>query len=478
MENPIVTAYIPCHNYEEYLEQAVQSVLDQTLTSWELIIIDDGSDDDSRALAEEMRARDPDRIRTVRHDEPEGLQACSNKALEMARGRYVMRLDADDYLDENALLVMVEYLDDNPDTALVYPNHFFVDEDGNILGVEQRKSPGEEDQVLDLPAHGACTMIRKRVLKSVGGYTEVYDRQDGYELWLKVSRRYEVGHVETPLFFYRQHGDSLTQDVEELLSTRADIKRDQVEREAGPVRPDVLAVVRAKNTYEQMPNLVLEELAGKPLIDYTLNPLKDLQRVDKTLVTTDDEDVQDYCEERPGKVATLLRPQSLSDDSIYEGEILVDAVAHVEDQGFHPDIIVSLNLHCPLRDGEHIQQAIDTLLLYDTDSVISVCEDKELHYLHGKNGLEALNPAMHNKVRPEREALFVDNGAIHTLWRESLSEADLRGKDVGHIVMPRWSSFRIRDHRDAWLLEQILEARREGRALRPETWAEKATPEN
>ena len=123
-----------------------------------------------------------------------------------------MRLDADDFLDENALLILAGYLDRHPDIALVFPNYIYVDKRGQCLGVEQRKRIGSESQVLDLPAHGACTLVRKRVLKSVGGYNENFDRQDGYDLWLKVINRYRVANVETPLFYYRQHDESLTRN--------------------------------------------------------------------------------------------------------------------------------------------------------------------------------------------------------------------------------------------------------------------------
>ena len=84
-----------------------------------------------------------------------------------AKGEYIIRLDADDYLDESALLVMAKYLDANQDIALVYPNYYYVNEEGNFLGLERRKIIGKEVEVLDLPAHGACTMVRKRILKSI-----------------------------------------------------------------------------------------------------------------------------------------------------------------------------------------------------------------------------------------------------------------------------------------------------------------------
>lgn len=457
MKRPTVTVYIPCRDYERFLRQAVDSVIAQTRDDWELIIVDDGSSDETWTIAMEYAGRYPDKIEAILHEEPKGLQASANEALERARGKYFMRLDADDYLDENALLVMTHCLERDRDLALVYPNYFYVDELGNHLGVEQRKQVGDEVELLDLPAHGACTLVRTRVLKSVGGYDESNHCQDGYELWLKVLGRYRVGNVPTPLFFYRQHSGSLSEDGSRLLQTRAKIKRAIAERgSGGSVRPRTAAIIGAKNTYEKLPNIVLHEVAGRPLLDYTLDVVSGADGVDHVLVTADDPAVVEYTEGSYPEIEARLRPMELSAQRVPESAVILEAVDYLEKKGFHPDIIVSLSVHCPLRKSEHIQAALDTLLLYNADSVISVFEDRELHYVHARHGLEPLNPAMHRQIRLEREGLFVDNGAIHALWRDVLTEGDALGRQVGHVVMPRWQSFQIKTPQDAWLVEQVL----------------------
>jgi len=472
MSNSLITVYIPCHNYGRFLRQAVDSVLRQTCTDWEMIIVDDGSQDNTAEIVAQYESEHPENIRIISHPEPLGLQVSANEALRKARGRYVIRLDADDYLDENALLVLSHYLDHHPDIALVYPNYIYIDERGNFLGVEQRKRAGSEDQVLDLPAHGACTMVRKRVLISVGGYDERFDRQDGYDLWLKVVNRYSVANIETPLFYYRQHDESLTGDNVKLLSVREQIKHSRADIESSSVQPRVAAIVGAKNTYTRLPNVVLNKLAGRSLIDYTLDAVLDVDLIEKVLVSTDDPKVVDYCSEQYSQVLTRLRPSEFSDIHASIALVLNDAVQYLENQDFYPDILVWLGVNAPLRTSKDIREAINTLLLYKVDSVISVYEDFELHYLHSMYGLEALNPAMHRKIRLEREALFVDNGAVRTFWRDILTDTDYYGRKVGHIVMPRYDSFQIKKPQDAWVIEQVLSKRQEGANLSPKTWKE------
>jgi glycosyltransferase involved in cell wall biosynthesis len=469
-KKPTVTVYSPCHNYGHYLPQAVESILGQSYVDWELIIIADGPTDETISIANRFAAADPDRISIITHDTAKGLQACANVALRAARGRYIMRLDPDDYLDENALLVLTHYMDSHPDVALVYSNYIYVDEVGNHLGVESRKRVGSEVDLLDLPAHGACSLVRKRVLKTVGGYDESYDRQDGYDLWLKILNRYPIANVPTPLFYYRQHSNSLSSHEADLLSTRAEIKRAWVKRNSGSVKPTVVAVVGAKNTYKELPNVVLTEFADKVLLDYTLDSVVEVEDVDRVLVTTDDPQVVDYVQNSYPQVEARLRPDELSKSRVSENKVLSEVVDYLEEGGTYPDVIVSLSVHCPLRSGEHIGKALDTLLLYNVDSVVSVYEDYQLHYVHASQGMEPLNPAMHRQIRVEREALFTSNGAIRVVWRDSLEEgANVSGK-VGHIVMPWWDSFEIKTPEDGWLVEEILKQRQGADSFVPQAW--------
>jgi glycosyltransferase involved in cell wall biosynthesis len=382
-KRPKVTVYIPCHNYGRFLSAAIDSVISQIFQDWELIIINDGSSDNTEKIASDYVKNFQKRITYYFNSQPKGLRACANKVIESARGEYIMRLDADDFLDESALLVMTTYLDYHPDVALVYPNYSYVDEKGKILYVENRKKIGTEVKVLNLPAHGACTMVRKRVLKSIGGYDEKYDAQDGYELWLKVIDQHQVGNVSTPLFYYRQHHQSMTQDENRVLSARQKIKRDLVAKRGGSIKPRIVAIVPAKNTYQQVPNIAFKKFRGKPLIDFTLDSAIESNLFEKIFVTTDDKKVVDYCSKKESVIAALRDPE-LSHPNATPSQILFDAVNRLEqDFSIYPDILVLLSVNSPLHRPDFIRTAIDTLLLYSTDSVISVYEDNNLHFIHG-----------------------------------------------------------------------------------------------
>lgn len=456
MTRPKVTIYVPSHNYGRFLEEAVDSVLRQTLPDWELILIDDGSSDDTPAICARYVEAHPDRIRSHRFEKAQGLRVGANWAIENARGEYIMRLDADDYLDENALLVLANWLDRNPDCALVYPNWVYVSEEGDFLGIENRKRVGDEVEVLDLPAHGACTMVRRRVMKAIGGYDPEHDSQDGHELWLKIIRSHQVGNVSTPLFFYRQHGSSMSVNERRMLDSRQRIKRRLAQLKEGNVRPKTVAIIPARRDTFYLKRLPLMEVAGRPLIDYTIDEALDVGGFDTVCVSTDDEETMQHCAGKDGVIVSL-RLEELRDPRVSLSKVLLSVTEELESKHqIYPDIVVMLGITAPLRHGKQVREALDTLQLYDVDCVMSVTENTDLHFVHDKQGLRPLSKSSLSQLRFERDALLVGNGALYVTWRDHLNGENLFEGRVGHIVMPREDSLQLRYPEDVALLNSLL----------------------
>lgn len=456
---PKVSVYVPCRNYGKFLEEALDSIAAQSLKFWELFIFTEGSKDTTNAIANRFAEQHPQRVRVIETDEPIGLRACANRTLDLARGEHIIRLDADDYLDESALLVLSNYLDSHQDVGLVYPNWIYITESGEIMGVERRKRLRDEDNVFDLPAHGACTMIRKRVLKAVGGYDTQFSSQDGHELWMRTLHRFNIANVQTPLFYYRQHSSSMSTNAERLLSARRAIKRAIASRYEGPVKPRRVAIIPVKNTYSGVANVALTPLAGRPLIDYTLECALAFKEFDLIYVSTDDSAVLEYCKQNHGLTAQLREPR-LSDPDVNLHEVIEAATNDMEQRlAFHPDVIAVLNVHTPLRRPEHIEEALDTLMVYEVDQVVSTYEDHDLHFQHGQLGLEPINISAHRNLRLEREALFTSNGAVHVFWRDVLQYGALFQGRIGHIVMSRTDSLQAKYPEDKARAEMVLLAR-------------------
>jgi len=130
MDSPKASIIITAHNYADYLPACLDSALNQTYDDYEIIVVDDGSTDETSNILREYKFEHPDTIRCIRL-EGQGLPGAANAGIEIAEGEYVVRLDGDDMFDENILTVEINYLESNPQMDLVYPDYYTVDADGD-----------------------------------------------------------------------------------------------------------------------------------------------------------------------------------------------------------------------------------------------------------------------------------------------------------------------------------------------------------
>jgi glycosyltransferase involved in cell wall biosynthesis len=281
MSDPRITVYVPSRNYGRFLGDAIESVLRQTVDDWELIVINDGSVDETAEVMNLYRGHP--KI-SLHQTESIGLAAVCNFALARARGRYVIRLDGDDVFDENILLVLGNVLDRDSSVALVFPDYYLVDNFGEIFAQERRQRLYSVTHSFDLPPNGACTLVRADVLRDVGGYREDVNAQDGFDLWTKVATRYKCSNVNLPLFYYRRHGSNLTGDSQRIINARRQIKKDAVKERLAALRP-ILAVVPCRRNFDFTPDLWKQEIAGKTLLDRDLDVFLTSDLFDHVVVT-------------------------------------------------------------------------------------------------------------------------------------------------------------------------------------------------
>lgn len=448
-----ISIYITAFNYERYIDKSIQSVLSQTMQDWDLVIINDGSTDNSLKVINGYK--DNPQIRIV-DQENKGLNVTNNIALRLATGKYIMRLDADDFLDENALLILSNTLDVKPEVDLVYPDYYLVDPDGKVVEQVRRKKIEEEVQLLDLPAHGACTMFRTEVLRNIGGYIEDFTCQDGYEMWLRFIKKHTPYNVNIPLFYYRQHPRSLTKKVNNILKTRREIKRQFVKKEFNGTIPKVLGIVPVtrQNTYASIDPFV--KLAGKPLVWHTLTHVEAAKSLDKVVLSSEDDEILNYSRGF-SKVQPLKRDlEHMSERSNLDALVLSILERLKEKSGYEPDAVCVLYVNTPLRKSYHIDWAVDTMKIFNVETVISVEEELSHFYRHRKFGLEPLSKSSRN-LRLERDAVYRENGAVYLGRTETIyNKKSLFGDSIGHIVMLPEESLKINSEYEFWLAEKIL----------------------
>jgi glycosyltransferase involved in cell wall biosynthesis len=269
---PKITVYTPTYNCAKYLKEAIDSIIKQTYQDFELIIIDDASTDETPRVLKEY-ANNP-KVKIIKNENNLGFVKTAIKAIKLAKGEYIMRVDADDYLDENALFVMANILDKHPEFGMVYPDYFEIDEKGNIIDYFRKNKLREEITLLDLPANGACTLMRKSCYLAIVGYRQDIRMQDKYDLWIKFLQKFEPYNVNLPLFYYRRHGGNISNNTKKILQTRRYIKEKFVEEKYKEKKLKILAIIPARFRSSIYPDFPLRKLAGKPVIYYPIKRQK------------------------------------------------------------------------------------------------------------------------------------------------------------------------------------------------------------
>jgi CMP-N-acetylneuraminic acid synthetase len=426
-------------------------VFTQLYHNWELLIIDEGSTDETEEIGQELALMRPENTKFIRHSQPVGLQKLANMVLRRANGKYMVRLDADDWFDESALLIMVHKLESSSEVGMVYGNYFYVASDGAVLGMERRIKIDHEDKVGHLPPHGACTMFRTRSLKAVGGYSEDVNAQDGWELWYKLRSRIGASSLDTPLFYYRQHEDALTLDHRRLLEARTLIFKKIAANLEGDYKPISVAVIPVRESYPGFEGVPYRNFNGISLLERALMSASSSETVSHVVVASQSNSVLEFSAklEASGQVPPhmrYLRPMDDRPDGRLPMKDLLLGAAQYFNQltGTQPDILAYLSLHAVHRRNTHIDKAVNVLRITESDSVVSVQEEREPMFRPGKTGLELLNPGRFDGLSFDREKLFQFNGSIIATWREVLEANQLLGENISFIEMSSEDSYQIK----------------------------------
>ncbi len=209
MNKPVVSVVMSVFNGEHYLREAIDSILQQTFSGFEFIVIDDGSTDSSRAILDSYC---DERITIISNDTNQGLTPSLNRGIRKARGRYLARMDADDISDPGRLQKEMVFLDAHPDHAAVGSFARVIDEHSRIIRlcshpVDHRavRRYLKRDNCI---THGSA-LIRMDCMLEAGLYDETISRAQDYDLWLRLSERYSLANIPEYLYSFRVHPSSI-----------------------------------------------------------------------------------------------------------------------------------------------------------------------------------------------------------------------------------------------------------------------------
>jgi len=418
-----LSIYIVSHNYKEYIKQCLDSVIRSTeefRSQLQLAIIDDCSDDGSKEIIHEYR-NCFDLI--VLNDKNLGLIKSCNKIINQLTGDYVVRVDADDYVEDNFISEFLQVVSlENYD--LIYPNYFLVDQSGKTIALYERNIKSNIPS-FNRPFHGAFTFIKRKFLNEIGGYNESFSRQDGYFLWLQgILNKAKVFHHPVPMFCYRQHRGSLSSNKRKLFDTRYNINEYYL-----------------KSNYYLRKVTVLIPIETDALIEKRMEIIRDIDFTDFHVICLVNGIALNKYEKELVSLGFDLYNRETSASLTY-----IDDIASCVEY-YDLDDFVIFEPEYPFINPKAIMDTVLTSLFFDFDICNSVLLETSTCFVQDELSFKRFNHS--TKTRSERNEVFRLAGGIKYFRNKlAFSEYVIRGREdisVGHVEIDSLSAIRLID---------------------------------
>lgn len=211
-KNPLISVILPVYNAQDYLSEAIQSILNQSFTDFELIIINDCSTDKSLQIIDQFAKQDS-RIIKINNRQNLKLSHSLNIGIAKSRGVYIARMDADDISLPNRFNLQVKFLDKHPKVGIVGGIMSIINAKGKLIGSRHYALTDQQirHRIFQFsPFSHPLVMIRKSVLDQVGGYQHQYNPAEDYELYFRIGQVSQFANLNKVLLKYRVIPKSMT----------------------------------------------------------------------------------------------------------------------------------------------------------------------------------------------------------------------------------------------------------------------------
>jgi len=210
---PLISVIIPVYNGEKTIQQTIESVLKQSFYDFELIVINDGSQDGTLSVINNIQDQ---RIKVFSYPNA-GQPASRNRGISLAVGDYISFIDADDIWKPDKLEAQLKALQDNPQAAVAYSWTEWIDESGQLLGrgsyITENGDVFTQLVLNDFVANGSNPLIRRQVFTTVGEFDESLTNAHDWDMWLRIAAKYQFVAVPSPQILYRKSAGSMSANV-------------------------------------------------------------------------------------------------------------------------------------------------------------------------------------------------------------------------------------------------------------------------
>lgn len=214
-KNPTVSVIIPTYNRANLVGKAIKSVLSQTYQDFEIIVIDDGSTDNTE---ETVKSFNNFKIRYICHSDNRGISAARNTGIRASRGEYIALLDSDDEWLPEKLDKQIKILQDGPpELGVVYSDLLYIDENGKNMN--KLRNPKKEGYIYEDLLGENCIgppstlLIRKECFHKVGLFDDLVNGMEDWDLSIRIAKYYRFSHIKIPLMKYRLHSNQISKNL-------------------------------------------------------------------------------------------------------------------------------------------------------------------------------------------------------------------------------------------------------------------------
>lgn len=217
-KKPEISVIMPVYNTEEYVWEAIESILQQSFSNFEFIIVDDASIDSSYQICEAYAKKDM-RIRLYRNEKNMWISYTRNRLIELSRTNYIASQDSDDISIKTRLELSYDFLKNNANYAVVSWNNLIINDESNIIWKREYSNDIRKNILKKSPISQPASMFRKDIFFEVGWYDKNLNYGEDYDLWLKIfSKGYRIKNIQTDFIKYRiRTGQTKSEKIKETL---------------------------------------------------------------------------------------------------------------------------------------------------------------------------------------------------------------------------------------------------------------------
>src|SRR4030066_1147661 len=215
---PLVSIILPTYNCASFLPHSIGTILSQTYNSYEIIVIDDGSTDNTKEVLYPFIQR----IKYIRLEQNKGLPTARNIGILSAQGKYIAFIDADDLWLPEKLQTDIEYFETHPEVSMVYSKHINIDEKGCVVNGSVKKQLPSGNIFIQLFSEQnfiitSSVVVRKEIFETTGLFDEQLFNCQDWDMWLRIAFHFKVAGINKPLVKYRHNPHSLSKNRNNVL---------------------------------------------------------------------------------------------------------------------------------------------------------------------------------------------------------------------------------------------------------------------